>query len=133
MAKEKVTKSLTTIVSVDVAGYSRLMEANEAATLAALKAHRKVIDPKIGEHGGRIVGTAGDGLLIEFSSVSDSVSCAVEVNAPDLAFFRRWRWQTSSCASPGRCSNAAEPTKRPRYLQRLECADEPTELKSLAG
>jgi len=55
------------------------MEADEAGTLAALKAHRKVTDPKIGEHRGRIVGTAGDGLLIEFPSVSDAVSSAVEV------------------------------------------------------
>ena len=81
MAKDKVIKRLTTIVSVDVAGYSRLMEVDEAGTLAALKAHRKVTDPKITEHRGRIVGTAGDGILIEFPSVSDAVSSAVEVQS----------------------------------------------------
>ena len=81
MAEDKVTKRLTTIVSIDVAGYSRLMEADEAGTLAALKDQRKVTDPKIGEYGGRIVGTAGDGLLVEFPSVSDAVSCAVEVQS----------------------------------------------------
>ncbi len=81
MALEGVERRLTTIVSVDVAGYSRLMEADETGTLAQLKAHRKVTDSKIDEYGGRIVGTAGDGLLVEFPSVSDAVACALEVQA----------------------------------------------------
>ena len=79
MAKPKVARRLTTIVSIDVAGYSRLMEADEAGTLEQLKAHRKATDPQINEHGGRIVGTAGDGLLLEFPSVTDAVACALDV------------------------------------------------------
>ncbi len=73
-------RRLAAIVSADVAGYSRLMGRDESGTLAALKAIRRdVIDPKISEHGGRIVKTAGDGLLLEFASVVDAVRCVVEV------------------------------------------------------
>jgi class 3 adenylate cyclase/tetratricopeptide (TPR) repeat protein len=73
-------RRLAAIVSFDVAGYSRLMGRDESGTLAALKAHRReLIDPKIAEHGGRIVKTTGDGLLVEFSSVVDAVRCAVDV------------------------------------------------------
>ena len=74
-------RRLAAIVSVDVAGFSRLMEADEAGTLAALKAHRAVTDRKIEVYGGRIVGTAGDSLLVEFASVSDAVSCALDARA----------------------------------------------------
>jgi TolB-like protein len=63
-----------------VAGYSRLMGADEEGTLAQLKAHRRaLVDPKIQEHRGRIVKTTGDGMLVEFASVVDAVRCAVEV------------------------------------------------------
>lgn len=73
-------RRLAAIVSLDVAGYSRLMGVDDSATLAALKAHRReLIDPKIAEHDGRIVKTTGDGLLLEFSSVVDAVRCAVDV------------------------------------------------------
>ncbi len=73
-------RRLAAIVSLDVAGYSRLMGVDESGTLAALKAHRReLIDPKISEYGGRIVKTAGDGLLLEFPSVVDAVRCAVDV------------------------------------------------------
>jgi adenylate cyclase len=73
-------RRLAAIVSLDVAGYSRLMGVDESGTLAALKAHRReLVDPKIAEHDGRIVKTTGDGLLLEFSSVVDAVRCAVEV------------------------------------------------------
>ncbi len=81
MAKQEIARRLTTIVSLDVAGYTRLMEADEAGTLEQLKDRRKVTDSKIEEHGGRIVGTAGDGLLVEFPSVADAVSCAVDVQS----------------------------------------------------
>ena len=78
MAREQ--RRLTAIVSADVAGYSRLMGADESGTLASLKAHlRELIDPKIAEHGGRTVKTMGDGLLLEFPSVVDAVRCAVDV------------------------------------------------------
>ncbi len=73
-------RRLAAIVSLDVAGYSRLMGVDESGTLAALKAHRReLIDAKIAEHDGRIVKTTGDGLLLEFPSVVDAVRCAVEV------------------------------------------------------
>lgn len=80
MAERDVTRRLTTIVAADVAGYTRLMGADEEGTLAALLAHRKeLIDPKIAEHGGRIANTAGDSLLLEFPSVVDALRCAIEV------------------------------------------------------
>ena len=67
-------------MSADVAGYSRLMGRDESGTLAALKALRQeVVDPAITSHGGRIVKTTGDGLLLEFPSVVNAVRCAVEV------------------------------------------------------
>ena len=74
------TRRLAAILAADVAGYSRLMGADEEGTLAALKAIRRDLgDPKVKEHRGRIVKTTGDGLLIEFASVVDAVRCAVEV------------------------------------------------------
>ena len=77
---KSVQRRLAAIVSVDVVGYSRLMGADEAGTLAALHAHRAVlIDAKIAEHGGRIVKTMGDGLLLEFPSVVEATQCAIEV------------------------------------------------------
>jgi len=77
---ERVERRLAAILAADVAGYSRLMEADEEGTLARLKTHRReLIDPKITEFGGRIVKTTGDGLLVEFASVVDAVRCAVEV------------------------------------------------------
>jgi adenylate cyclase len=80
MTEERVERRLTAILAADVAGYSRLMEADEEGTLAALKTlRREIADPKIEEHRGRIVQTAGDGLLVEFASVVDAVRCAVEV------------------------------------------------------
>jgi adenylate cyclase len=73
-------RRLAAILAADVAGYSRLMGADEEGTLAGLKAHRReLIDPKIREHRGRIVKTTGDGMLVEFSSVVDAVRCAVEI------------------------------------------------------
>jgi adenylate cyclase len=74
------TRRLAAILAADVAGYSRLMGADEEGTHERLKAvRRQLIDPKIGEHRGRIVKTTGDGLLAEFPSVVDAVRCAAEV------------------------------------------------------
>src|SRR4051794_10334039 len=74
------TRRLAAILAADVAGYSRLMGADEEGTLERLKAHRRqLIDPKIREHHGRIVKTTGDGMLVDFPSVVDAVKCAVEV------------------------------------------------------
>jgi adenylate cyclase len=74
------TRRLAAILAADVAGYSRLMGANEEETHERLKAHfRELVDPKIEEYRGRIVKNTGDGLLAEFPSVVDAVRCAVEV------------------------------------------------------
>ena len=72
------TRKLAAIVSADVVGYSRLMGADEEGTLAALKAHRNAIDPVIFSHGGRIVKTTGDGLLIEYPTVVSAVRSSLE-------------------------------------------------------
>ena len=78
MAGERVQRRLAAIVAADVAGYSRLMGADEVGTLAALKASRReIVDPAIAEHNGRIVKTTGDGMLVEFSSAVDAVTCAM--------------------------------------------------------
>jgi adenylate cyclase len=74
------TRRLAAILAADVAGYSRLMGADEEGTLERLKAlRRELLDPRIDEHHGRIVKTTGDGLLVEFPSVVDAVRCAVAV------------------------------------------------------
>jgi class 3 adenylate cyclase len=73
-------RRLTAILAADVAGYSRLMGADEEGTHERLKAHLgELIEPKIAEHRGRVVKNTGDGLLAEFSSVVDAVRCAAEV------------------------------------------------------
>ncbi|PLU81956.1 adenylate/guanylate cyclase domain-containing protein, partial [Sinorhizobium medicae] len=73
-------RRLTAILAADVVGYSRLMGADEAGTLAALKRHRReLLEPKIAEHKGRIVKLAGDSFLVEFSSVVNAVACAVAI------------------------------------------------------
>jgi adenylate cyclase len=75
-----VQRRLAAILAADVAGYSRLIEADEEGTLRRLKSLRaEVIDPKIAEHRGRIVKTTGDGLLVEFASVVDALRCAAKV------------------------------------------------------
>jgi len=77
---ERAERRLAAILAADVAGYSRLMGADEEGTLDALKAIRRELgDPKIAEHRGRIVKTTGDGMLVEFASVVDAVRCAVAV------------------------------------------------------
>ena len=73
-------RRLTAILAADVAGYSRLMGADEEGTHERLKAHlRELIEPKIAEHRGRVVKNTGDGFLAEFASVVDAVRCAVEM------------------------------------------------------
>ena len=80
MEGQRVERRLTAILAADVAGYSRLMGEDEEGTLARLNAHRReLIDPMVAEHHGRIVKTTGDGLLIEFPSVVEAVSCALAV------------------------------------------------------
>src|SRR5215469_6722210 len=76
----KSTRRLTAILAADVAGYSRLMGADEEGTHERLKAHlRELIEPKIAEYRGRIVKNTGDGFLGEFASVIDAVRCGGEI------------------------------------------------------
>src|SRR5215831_8045350 len=100
MATTTATRRLAAILAADVAGYSRLMGADEEGTHERLKAHlSELIDPKIREHHGRIVKTTGDGVLGEFASVVDAVRCAAEIQSAmasrdlDLAEDRRLRFR----------------------------------------
>ena len=80
MTSERMDRRLLALLAADVAGYSRLVGADEEGTLAQWKAHfRELIEPKIAEHHGRIVRVTGDGLLVEFVSVIVAVKCAVEL------------------------------------------------------
>jgi class 3 adenylate cyclase/TolB-like protein len=80
LATERVERRLAAILAADVAGFGRLMRLDEENALVRLKTHRRdLIDPKVRAHRGRIVNTAGDGLLVEFFSVVDAVRCAAEV------------------------------------------------------
>jgi adenylate cyclase len=73
-------RRLAAIFAADMVGYSRLMAVDEAGTLARQKAHHtELIRPKIGEYGGRVIKTTGDGLLVEFPSVVDALRCAVTI------------------------------------------------------
>ena len=73
-------RRLAAILAADVVGYSRLIEADEAATLTALKERRKgILEPLVSSHRGRIVKVMGDGVLIEFASAVEAVQCAVDL------------------------------------------------------
>src|SRR5467141_5403659 len=76
LASDRVQRRLTAILAADVAGYSRLMGLDEAGTARTLHEHRAAADPLVAAHGGRIVKTTGDGVLIEFGSVVGAVQCA---------------------------------------------------------
>jgi hypothetical protein len=100
-------RRLAAILAADVAGYSRLMAADESGTLARLKRLRiQVIEPKIAKYYGRIVGSAGDSLLVEFASAVSAVQCAVEVQeglageSTDLPEVGQWAFfRKPSCHS----------------------------------
>ena len=77
--KTKVPRRLAAILAADIAGYSALMGADEAETVRSLKEHQSVVFPIIKEHGGRIIDTAGDGILAEFGSVVNAAECAVAI------------------------------------------------------
>src|SRR5438067_6842432 len=80
MKPNRAERRLAAILAADIAGYSRLMGADEEGTLAALKAIRRELgDPKIAEHRGRIVKTTGDGLLAEFASVVDAANLSIHI------------------------------------------------------
>jgi class 3 adenylate cyclase len=74
-------RRLAAILAADIAGYSRLMGEDEAATVRDLKGHQAVVLPLVGQHGGRIIDTAGDGILAEFPSVVGATECAIEIQA----------------------------------------------------
>src|SRR3954463_6529241 len=75
----RVDRRLSPILAADRAGYSRLMGLDEVGTARILRDHRTVTDALVAKHGGRIVKTTGDGVLLEFPSVVDAVECAVAV------------------------------------------------------
>jgi adenylate cyclase len=80
VTSERVERRLAAVLAADVAGYGRLMGADEVGTLEALKSlRRKIVDPAIAEYRGRVVKTTGDGMLVEFASAVDAVTCAMAV------------------------------------------------------
>jgi len=74
-----MNRPLAAMLAADIAGYSRLMGEDEAATIRDLKGHQAVILPLVGRYGGRIIDTAGDGILAEFPSVINATECAIEI------------------------------------------------------
>jgi class 3 adenylate cyclase/pimeloyl-ACP methyl ester carboxylesterase len=76
---EPQSRKLVAILAADIAGYSALMGSNEARTVSDLKAHQAVVLPMLGQFGGRLIDTAGDGILAEFSSVVSALECAVAI------------------------------------------------------
>lgn len=95
----KVTRRLAAILAADIAGYAQLMGDDEVATVRALKAHHTLVLPLVAEHGGRLIDTAGDGLLVEFASAVGAVECAAAMQtalarcAADVPEPRRMRWR----------------------------------------
>jgi adenylate cyclase len=79
MVQQSVARKLVAILSADVVGYSRLMEADEKATIARLNACRHIIDGLVGEHHGRVFGSAGDSVIAEFISPVEAVRCAIDI------------------------------------------------------
>jgi adenylate cyclase len=91
------TRRLAAILAADVAGYSRLMGADEGGTLQAFKTIRaELYDPTIAAHHGRLVKTTGDGFLVEFSSVVDALCCATDFQAHMAGGTRRHRCTSAS-------------------------------------
>ena len=80
MNRSTVTRKLAAILIADVVGFSRHMERDEAGAFERLRRIRaRIVDPKIAEHGGRVVKTAGDGMLLEFGSADAALRCAIDV------------------------------------------------------
>ena len=79
MVEERMERRLSAILAADIAGYSALMGADEARTVRDLKGHQSVVLPMVGKFAGRIIDTAGDGILAEFPSVVNAVECAVAI------------------------------------------------------
>ena len=116
MAAERMERRLAAILAADVAGYSRLMGADEEGTLARLKALRsELIDPAIAEHNGRIVKTTGDGLLVD--SPASSTRCAAHRNAARDGRAQRRVAETGGSSSAS-ASTSATSSSRGRHLRR---------------
>src|SRR5438128_12095397 len=81
MAEERLERRLSAILAADIAGYSARMGADEARTVRDLKGHQAIVLPMVGEFGGRIIDTAGDGILAEFASVVNATKCAVAIQS----------------------------------------------------
>ena len=79
MTKDQVQRRLAAILAADAVGYSRLMDADEEATLRTLRAHRSTIERSISNHGGRVFGSAGDSVIAEFPSPVKAVRCAIDI------------------------------------------------------
>jgi adenylate cyclase len=91
MEAPSVERRLAAILAADVVGYSRLMEVDEAGTLARLKTVRlELIDPALAKCKGRVIKTTGDGMLVEFQSVTEALRCAVD-------FQSAWRGAIATC------------------------------------
>jgi len=78
---ESQSRRLAAILAADIAGYSALMGADEARTVRDLKGHQAVLLPIVGEFGGRVIDTAGDGILAEFPSVVNALRCALSIQS----------------------------------------------------
>jgi class 3 adenylate cyclase len=127
--KQPVERRLAAILAADVAGYSRLMGADEAGTARALREHRAAADPLIAHHGGRIVKTTGDGVLIELDSVVGAVQRAVrlqelaaERNAGSSAE-RRMEWRRACAWQPARRYDNASSPRGLSLKSRRACLD----------
>lgn len=81
MSEEIVKRRLAAILAADIAGYSRLMGEDDVATFRDLKGHQAAVFPLVGEHGGRIIDTAGDGIMAEFPSAVGAVDCALRLQS----------------------------------------------------
>src|SRR5215468_598832 len=100
MAEERAQRRLAAILAADVVGYSRLMQRDEAGTLAALTARRRdVLQPVVARNHGRVVKLMGDGVLVDFASAVNAIECAVELQGAmhaanaDLPQDRRIVWR----------------------------------------
>ena len=99
MDASKSERRLAAILAADVVGYSRLVEKDEAGTLAAIRKLRaEIIDPLIAKHKGRIVKVMGDGAIVEFGSVVDAVACAVAIQKDVAARQAETRPSGASCS-----------------------------------
>ena len=101
--QSRIERRLTAILAADIAGYSRLMGVDEIGTACALREHRAAVDPIMASHGGRIVKTTGDGVLVEFPSIVAAVECAVAVQ-------NSWQSGMQICRRIGKCGSASAST-----------------------